>query len=87
MAIIGSKYLLLFNLISGDTIMTYTETTRKLEKIGYKKHHSARTRGYISRKNDACKIENYKGKFGRGYKVLSAAWDSSQYCWVDYYVC
>lgn len=49
------------------------------------KSHTSMTRGYISRKG-GCKIEQYKGRFGEGYKVYTARTDSTQYCNVTYYI-
>lgn len=67
--------------------MTATETIKWLIKeLRLTKHHSARARKYISRRNDACEVEYYEGKFGKGYKLFTPAWDSTQYCWVTYYV-
>ena len=56
------------------------------EIIGETKyHHSALSRGYISRKLE-CVIEDYKGKFGVGFKVSYPNYRSSQYKIVQYYV-
>lgn len=54
-------------------------------KANYKHHHTSRARRYVSRKSDGV-VEPYSGKFGRGYKVYTPAWDSSTYCYVTYYV-
>jgi hypothetical protein len=65
--------------------MTATEAVKMMDDNNIKMHHSARARKYISRRNDSCELEEYDGKFGKGYKLFTAAWDSSQYCWVTYY--
>jgi hypothetical protein len=49
------------------------------------KHHTAATRRYVSRRKPAT-ICTYKGRFGRGYIALSPRWDTSQYCWITYYI-
>lgn len=51
-------------------------------------HHSARCRGYVSRKNEDGIIENYhyKGRFGEGVTVKTPAWDSTRYCYREYYI-
>lgn len=55
-------------------------------KANYKQLHTSRARRYVSRKNPGGIAEEYSGKFGRGYKVYTPAWDSTQYCYVTYYV-
>lgn len=54
-------------------------------RYAYKEHHTSRARRYVSRKSDGV-AEPYSGKFGRGYKVYTPAWDSTTYCYVTYYV-
>ena len=51
-------------------------------------HHSARCMGYVSRKNEDGVIENYhyKGRFGEGVTVKTPAWDSTRYCYREYYI-
>lgn len=48
-------------------------------------HHSAWSRGYVSRKNSGW-CEEYKGRFGAGYKVHRPTRESTQYHIVEYYV-
>ena len=50
----------------------------EIMNAGYKLHHIASQRGYISRCGGD-KIIPYKGRFGEGYKVQSPRWDSTQY--------
>lgn len=59
--------------------------TIKQIKQEYVYHHTASARGYISRRKDGI-IEPYKGRFGTGYKIMRPRWDTTQYCYVDYYV-
>ena len=47
--------------------------------------HTSRSRGYVSRKSQG-HVNPYKGKFGSGYSLLTPAFDSSQYCFVTYYI-
>lgn len=49
-------------------------------------HHSAWHNGYVSRKGDACVIKEYIGHFGKGYKVLYPAFNSTRYCICTYYI-
>lgn len=56
----------------------------EIEK-NYKEHHTSRARRYVSRMSDGV-VEKYNGRFGRGYKVFTPAWDSTIYCYVTYYV-
>lgn len=48
-------------------------------------HHTASRRGYISRKSDGV-VEEYTGKFGAGYVLLTPRWDTTTYCYVTYYI-
>ena len=54
-------------------------------KSTYTEHHTGRARRYVSRKSEGV-LEPYKGKFGEGYKLFTPAWDSTNYCFVTYYV-
>ena len=61
------------------------QTIEELENAGYKYHHTALFRGYVSRKIDY-QILPYEGRFGVGYKVLKPNPNSHNYSWVEYYV-
>lgn len=54
-------------------------------KSNYAEHHTSRARGYISRKTGGI-VKPYKGRFGKGYKVYTPAYDSTRYCFITYYV-
>lgn len=61
-------------------------TIEKLKQSDrYHMHHTARARGYVSRKCEGI-VQPYNGRFGCGYKVLRPAYDSTTYCYVDYYI-
>ena len=60
------------------------KTNDKLE--GLKKLHTSRRRGYVSRKHPDGVLEDYKGRFGEGYALLTPCYDSTQYCYVTYFV-
>lgn len=49
-------------------------------------HHTSLAVGYVSRKNDTVIIEEYSGRFGNGYKVHRACWQSTNYHFVSYYI-
>lgn len=51
----------------------------------YTLHHTASRRGYESRKGNG-HIENYTGRFGTGYIVVTPRWDTTQYVDIAYYV-
>ena len=51
----------------------------------YKFHHSACRRGYVSRKCDGI-IEEYEGRFGKGYILVTPNWNSTQYVGISYYI-
>ena len=60
----------------------------------FKLHHTAWTRGYISRKDkrtaqelfDAGKRTPYNGKYGKGYTVETPAYNSTMYHYITYFV-
>lgn len=49
-------------------------------------HHSALCRGYVSVKATEGIVTEYKGRFGKGYKVKRHNPNSTQYCFVEYWV-
>lgn len=59
-------------------------TINEVEK-NYLYHHSALTRGYVSRKCDGI-VREYNGRFGKGYVILTPRYDTTQYCNIHYYV-
>ena len=63
----------------------YQELINKLEASGYKYHHSAYIRGYISRVNYP-DVRQYAGKYGRGVKVLLPNHKSTRYAIAEYYI-
>lgn len=48
-------------------------------------HHGASRRGYESRKGNG-HVEEYNGKFGKGYIIVTPRFDTTQYVNIDYYV-
>ena len=50
-------------------------------------HHTAFSKGYISRKTpaDNYHVEYYNGRFGEGLKVFYPNWASTRYCRVSYF--
>lgn len=52
----------------------------------YREHHTALTRGYVSVKETNGIQEPYKGKFGKGYTIRRHNPQSTQYCYITYYV-
>jgi hypothetical protein len=63
----------------------YQELINKLEASGYRYHHSAYARGYVSRVNYP-DVKQYDGKYGRGVKVLLPNHKSTRYAVVEYYI-
>ena len=51
-------------------------------------HHSARCMGYVSRRHPEGELENvsYKGRFGEGVTIKTPAYDSTRYCYREYYI-
>ena len=51
-------------------------------------HHTAWTRGYVSRVKGIDKPikRPYRGKFGEGYTTLTPSLQSTQFCHINYYI-
>lgn len=54
-------------------------------KREYRFHHRALRRGYLSRKCEGI-VEQYKGRYGKGYIIVTPRWGTTQYVNIDYYV-
>ena len=50
----------------------------------YKEHHTSLSRGYV-RVGQKIK-EEYNGRFGKGYTIKRHNPNSTQYCYITYYV-
>ena len=61
-------------------------TEKELTNKGYYLHHTALSHGYISRKNKSGIIEEYDGRFGKGYTVKKPNFESTRYYQISYYV-
>lgn len=58
-----------------------------LYRRGYRLHHGAYARGYVSRKPNApVRVDPYKGRFGEGFIVHLPCYDSTQYHRITYYI-
>jgi hypothetical protein len=53
---------------------------------GLKLSHTSMFRGYVSRKKPEGIQLEYKGRFGKGIKVLTPNFESTNYCFVTYYL-
>lgn len=64
------------------------ETIKNLTEQGYRAHHVAWARGYVSRvENDGMGyLEEYTGRFGTGYKWHYASKRSTQYHGITYMI-
>lgn len=49
-------------------------------------HHRATLPGYISRKAGPTGYFAYKGKYGLGYVRFLPNWESTGFCYVEYYI-
>lgn len=47
--------------------------------------HTSWIQGYVSRKSSGV-VQDYAGRFGSGYKLLSPAFSSTRYCLATYYI-
>ena len=63
----------------------YQELINELEAGGYRYHHSAYARGYVSRVNYP-DVKQYDGRYGRGVKVLLPSHRSTRYAVAEYYI-
>ena len=52
----------------------------------YRYHHTAARRGYVSRRAGSLPPAPYSGRFGNGYTIARARWDTTSYIYVDYYI-
>lgn len=68
--------------------MKKNKNTKEKELIdkGYRLHHTALRAGYISRKNKSGIIEEYDGRFGKGFTVSKPNFKSTRYYHISYYV-
>ena len=48
-------------------------------------HHTAAYKRYVSRK-EAGVVSDYKGKFGEGYTIDCPRWDTTNFCWREYWI-
>lgn len=67
-----------------------TNETKKLPTIeevtaNYREHHTSLFRGYVSRTKNPV-VEEYSGRFGKGYVVRYPNWRSTQYSYITYYI-
>lgn len=51
----------------------------------YEYHHTGSRRGYVSRKCDGV-VEEYDGRFGKGYIIVMPRWDTTSYVNVEYFI-
>lgn len=60
----------------------------ELQAAGYQLVKTSSMQGYVSRKtdNDDRTATPYKGKYGEGYTVGLPRWDTTRYCYVEYWV-
>lgn len=68
-----------------ENFLKKTNVIKELEKQGYKEHHTAYTRDYMSRKANP-RIEKYEGKFGKGLKVHTPAYNTNNYHYITYMI-
>ena len=61
-------------------------TEKELINQGYKLHHTAMKSGYISRKSKDGIIEEYNGRFGKGFTVSKPNFESTRYYFISYYI-
>ena len=51
----------------------------------YYLHHTSSRRGYESRKTEG-HVEEYNGRFGKGYIIVRPRYDTTQYVFYEYYI-
>lgn len=63
-------------------------TLKDVNVEGYTIHHIAWARGYVSRKylGDDREVKPYRGRFGKGYVVLSPSFTSTRFHKIVYLI-
>ena len=72
-----------------DVNRQYGRVMPSLEELkfdGFKLHHSAIHKGYVSRKHPEGIIVPYVGRYGHGYKRFLPRYDTSQFVTVEYWI-
>ncbi|MCR4718786.1 MAG: hypothetical protein K5768_04065 [Firmicutes bacterium] len=67
------------------TMKDYCTAREILILSGFKFHHTGNRRGYISRKIGGF-IEEYEGKFGKGFALILPRYDTTNYVNVEYWI-
>lgn len=65
--------------------MTINKINEMVKNGSLTELHTSWMRGYISRKGGGM-VENYQGRFGKGFAVYTPSWKSTQYHYVTYYL-
>lgn len=66
----------------------FNKVHKALKDAGYKITQYAWVNGYVSRaafNGNACIVEEYKGKYGKGYLVKRPSWRSTRFCSGEYW--
>lgn len=66
--------------------MMNNHNTRIINGDICKYHHTSTTAGYVSVKCEETEPRPYKGRFGEGYKIRIHNPESTQYCYVQYWI-
>lgn len=67
----------------------YTMTVEELKENGFHLIKKSLKRGYISRKaynGNAGLLKDYNGRYGNGFTVERPNFNSTQYCWIEYWI-
>lgn len=62
------------------------EMTKVINGKECKLHHVATAYGYVSRKSTVERKQPYEGKFGEGYIIFRPRYDTTRYCYVEYWI-
>jgi len=65
--------------------MTHEDLKAAIARGALVKHHVAYAKGYYSRRAEPT-VSAYKGRYGAGYIVDSAAYNTTRYHLVTYYI-
>jgi len=65
--------------------MTIEKLNEMVKNGSLKQLHTSTKRGYVSRKSNGI-VQYYKGKFGNGFILLSPNYNSTQLCFITYYI-
>lgn len=74
--------------IDGITFLhgEHEDLVNYLSEHGYKYHHTEPRRNYVSDRQRAFNAYMYNGKYGEGYIIETPRYNTTNYCWISYFI-